>query len=67
MLDDSGNPLVGIESAKRFSTFEEGPCPVLEAFALEFLVEVQNTSPMCRRKSDEPINPSLRGIHPRSV
>ena len=31
VLDERGNPLTGTESFDRFNTFEEGPCPVLEA------------------------------------
>src|ERR1700680_123620 len=31
VLDERGNPLTGTESSNRFSTFEEGPCPVLKA------------------------------------
>ena len=31
VLDERGNPLTGTESSDRFNTFEEGPCPVLEA------------------------------------
>src|SRR5258706_10727288 len=33
VLDAQGEPLTGPQSASRFSTFEEGPCPVLETFA----------------------------------
>ena len=33
VIDEHGQPLVGRESSARFSTFEEGPCPVLEAFS----------------------------------
>jgi hypothetical protein len=32
VLDEDGSPLIGKESLRRFNTFEEGPCPVLEAF-----------------------------------
>jgi len=44
VLDEGGNPLAGDEISGRFGTFEEGPCPVLEALALEFLAEVPATS-----------------------
>jgi hypothetical protein len=37
VLDENGNPLVGEESLRRFTTLEEGPCPVLEAFASQVL------------------------------
>lgn len=33
VLDADGSPLVGEDSLRRFVTFEEGPCPVLEAFS----------------------------------
>lgn len=33
VLDQGGNPVAGDESLRRFATFAEGPCPVLEAFA----------------------------------
>jgi hypothetical protein len=32
VLDEDGSPLIGEESLRRFETFKEGPCPVLEAF-----------------------------------
>jgi hypothetical protein len=44
LLDEGGNPLAGDRSLGRFGTFKEGPCPVLEAFALESLAEVPTTS-----------------------
>jgi hypothetical protein len=35
VLDEHGSPLTGDESTKRFGTFAIGPCPMLEALALE--------------------------------
>src|SRR5579872_933609 len=31
VLSDDGSPIVGEESLRRFNTFAQGPCPVLEA------------------------------------
>lgn len=33
VLDEHGAPLIGDQAIERFSTLEEGPCPVMEAFA----------------------------------
>src|SRR5216683_2711579 len=53
VLDEDGNPLIGEESFRRFGTFEEGPCPVLEAFASQALSQGDNFAPLIRRKYDE--------------
>src|ERR1700693_5560401 len=53
VLDEDGNPLVGEESFRRFGTFEEGPCPVLEMFASQALSQGDNYAPLIRRKYDE--------------
>jgi hypothetical protein len=53
VLDENGNPLVGAESARRFSTFGEGPCPVLEAFASAALADPDKSGLSFRRKTDE--------------
>jgi hypothetical protein len=56
VLDARGEPLTGPESASRFSTFEEGPCPVLETFASAAFAEAPNSAPSLRRKYDEFVN-----------
>ena len=33
VLDEDGKPLFGEQALERFNTFEQGPCPVMEAFA----------------------------------
>jgi len=43
VVDQGGNSLAGGESSKRSGNFEEGLCPVLEAFASESLAEVPVT------------------------
>jgi hypothetical protein len=35
VIDEEGRPLAGEESARRFRTFGNGPCPVLEGLAHE--------------------------------
>ena len=35
VIDGEGRPLVGDEAMKRFQSFENGPCPVLEGLAHE--------------------------------
>lgn len=35
VIDAEGRPLAGEEAAKRFQSFENGPCPVLEGLAKE--------------------------------
>jgi hypothetical protein len=54
VLDEYGKPIVGEESFRRFSTFEEGPCPVLESFASA--AAAANAQPSLRRKSDESVD-----------
>jgi hypothetical protein len=44
VLDEGGDPSGGDESSRRFSIFDENPCPVLEAFASESLAEDSTTS-----------------------
>ena len=53
VLDENGEPLVGEESLSRFSTFEEGPCPALEAFASVALADNEKPRLSLRRKYDE--------------
>lgn len=51
VLDGAGNPLTGEHSLRRFKTFEDGPCPVLEAFA-SAAAELTPAEPQLRRQSD---------------
>jgi hypothetical protein len=53
VLDENGNPLVGVESLDRFRTFEEGPCPVLETFASAALANLDKSRLSLWRKTDE--------------
>ena len=53
VLDAKGNPLVGEESLSRFSTFEEGPCPALDAFASAALADNDKPRLSLWRKYDE--------------
>lgn len=53
VLDERGNPLAERESSKRFPTFEDGPCPVLEAFMSAALAEGNNLPVSLWRKYDE--------------
>jgi hypothetical protein len=53
VLDECGEPVVGEESLRRFHTFEEGLCPVLESFAAAAAAVAPNPLPLLRRKSDE--------------
>src|SRR5665213_539483 len=56
VLDARGEPLAGPESSSRFSTFEDGPCPVLETFASAAFADAPNSGPSFRRKYDELVN-----------
>jgi len=56
VLDEDGSPLVGEDNLRRFNTFEEGPCPVLETFASAALANVEAWRLPSRRKCDEPGN-----------
>src|ERR1700733_8872225 len=53
VLDTRGEPVIGAESLRRFSTFAEGPCPALEAFASAAIVEPAQPRLSLRRKFDE--------------
>jgi hypothetical protein len=52
VLDDDGTPLVGEDSLHRFKTFEDGPCPVLEAFA-SAAAELASVGPQLKRQRDQ--------------
>ena len=53
VIDEDGQPLVGRESSTRFSTFEEGPCPVLEAFSSASMADVDKSQPPFRSEYNE--------------
>ena len=53
VLDADGEPLACAESIRQFSTFEAGPCPVLEAFASVALTGLDKSRPSIRSKYDE--------------
>jgi hypothetical protein len=73
VLDEDGNPLIGGgESLRRFGTSEEGPCPVLEAFASQALSQGENFAPLIWRKYDErssvaPRTISIGSARPRPI
>jgi len=50
VLDEDGSPITGIESLRRFGSFEEGPCPVLEAFALKSAARATAQPPQVRER-----------------
>jgi hypothetical protein len=52
VLGDDGTPLVGEDSLHRFKTFEDGPCPVLEAFA-SAAAELVAVEPRLKGQCDE--------------
>jgi hypothetical protein len=52
VLDEEGRPLAGDGSLRRFQTFEEGPCPVLEAFAAAASLDVGAIEANFRREWD---------------
>jgi len=56
VIDEDGRPLVGRESSIRFSTFEEGPCPVLEAFSSASMADVDKSQQPFRSEYHEPSN-----------
>jgi hypothetical protein len=58
VLDEDGSPVVGEESLRRFNTFAQGPCPVLEAFVSATLVATDALHPPARRTLDELVNPT---------
>jgi hypothetical protein len=56
VVDGDERPIVGEESFKRFTTFEAGPCPILEAFASVALTDVDNFRLSFRSESNEHSN-----------
>ncbi len=68
VLDEDGSPLGDNESLRRLTTFEEGPCPVLEAF---FSAASFNTGPpepqFSKESHAEPGHLAPRHLHARSA
>ena len=54
VLDEDEVPITGEESLRRFNTFGEGPCPVLEAFVAATMAREETLRPPSRSKRDEP-------------
>jgi hypothetical protein len=67
VLDEDGSPLGGDESRRRFTTFEEGPCPVLEAFVSAASFNTDLPKPQFSKESDaEPGHLAPPHLHTRS-
>jgi hypothetical protein len=58
ILDEDERPLAGEESLRRFNTFAQGPCPVLEAFVAAALADVGALRPSFRGQPGRPGNPA---------
>jgi hypothetical protein len=56
VIDEDGQPLVGRESCIRFSTFGEGPCPVLEEFSSAYMADVDKSQSPFRSEHHERSN-----------
>jgi hypothetical protein len=54
VLDEDELPITGEESLRRFNTFGEGPCPVLEAFVSAVMARAEALRPPSRGKRVEP-------------
>ena len=66
VLDQHGEPIVGEESRRRFSTFEEGPCPVLKSFA-SAAVAGEAIRATLRRNLNESVRVASRHVSVRSL
>jgi len=53
VLNEDEVPITGEESLRRFNTFGEGPCPVLEAF-VSAAARAEALRPPSRSKRDQP-------------
>jgi len=53
VLDARGEPVIGAESRRRFSTFAEGPCPALVAFAAAAMTDTAQPRLSLGKKFDE--------------
>jgi hypothetical protein len=58
VLDETGKPIVVEKSLHRFSTFGEGPCPVLEVFAS---ADLQSRPEIDAAKRNHRYSPGLTG------
>ena len=54
VLDEDQVPISGEESLRRFNTFGEGPCPVLEAFISAAMARAEALRPPSRSRRDQP-------------
>jgi len=64
VLNEDEVPITGEESLRRFNTFGEGPCPVLEAFVAAAMARAEALRPSSRSKRDEPGSvPPVAPIH----
>jgi hypothetical protein len=54
VLNEDEVPITGEESLRRFNTFGEGPCPVLEAFVSAAVARAETLRPSSRSKRQEP-------------
>jgi hypothetical protein len=61
VLDEHEMPIVGEQGVRRFNTFAEGPCPVLEA-STAVAIKVDAGSPPSRSERDAPLDPAPRRV-----
>ena len=54
VLDNNGHPMAGPDSAARFDTFAEGPCPALVELESRYPIKAYIVYLKPERKSDEP-------------
>ncbi|MBV8452406.1 MAG: hypothetical protein JOZ29_09055 [Deltaproteobacteria bacterium] len=52
VLDEDSSPLGGDGGLRRFVTFEEGPCPVLEAFVAAASFDTGSSQPQFKRERE---------------
>jgi hypothetical protein len=62
VLDEDRHPIVGPDSAARFNTFAEGPCPALVELETRYPIKAYIVNLEPRRKSDEPRTVATRNI-----
>ena len=66
VLDEDGTPIAGEESLRRFKTFEQGPCRVLESFT-SAVIHGEPLPATLRRKSNEPVRMAPRHVFARPL